>query len=157
VPVEKHDQTLTATLLLSAEPETRLDLLQSYLGQQVRRILGLTKDNLDVQHSLTDVGLDSLMALELKNRVENDLGIAMPMVEILRGPSIVQISELVLSKVALGAPNQSVVQHTAGNGGKNGSHTSQENPEDLLAQIDQLSEEEINTLLNEYLPEDNSS
>jgi myxalamid-type polyketide synthase MxaB len=153
-PIENDSQRLSAKLLLSAEPATRTDLLQSYLRQQVCRILGLTKDNLELEHPLTNMGLDSLMALELKNRIENDLEVAMPMVEFLRGPNLIQLSELVLSKVALGDPNHPVMQPTQSNGGRNGSHSPQEDAADLLAQIDQLSEEEINALLNEYLPEE---
>jgi acyl carrier protein len=152
---QEQEQGLSAELLLSADAATRRDLLELYLRKQTSRSLGLKLENLDVRQSLTNMGLDSLMALELKNRIENDLGVAIPMVEFLRGPSLVEISELVLGKIALENPKHSVMQPTQGNGGSHGSHSSHENLADVLAQIDRLSEEEINALLNEHLPREN--
>jgi myxalamid-type polyketide synthase MxaB len=153
-PVEEGGRGLSAELILSAKPEARTDLLQTYLRQQVCRILGLRKDNLDVEHPLTNMGLDSLMALELKNRIENDLGVAVPMVEFLRGPSIAQISELALGKLVETNPTQTSPQAAHIAQGTNGHNHHKENPEGLLAKVDQLSEEEINSLLNELLTEE---
>jgi acyl carrier protein len=46
----------------------RLDLLQSYVQEQVMRVLGLSQPP-DPQQGLTDIGMDSLMAVELSNRL----------------------------------------------------------------------------------------
>ena len=45
------------------------------------------------------MGLDSLMAIELKNRVEKEAAISMPMNEILSGPTLLQLAKVVLSHV----------------------------------------------------------
>ena len=54
---------------LAAEPAARHRLLRSYLSEQVARVLGLSASRLDVEQPLSNLGLDSLMAVELKNRI----------------------------------------------------------------------------------------
>jgi aryl carrier-like protein len=34
------------------------------------------------------MGIDSLMAVELKNRVERDIGAAIPLLQLIKGPSL---------------------------------------------------------------------
>ena len=50
-------------------------------------MLGLSASKLDVQQPLSNLGLDSLMAVELKNRIAVDLGVNVPMVTFLRDPA----------------------------------------------------------------------
>ena len=63
----------------------RGELLQTYVKEQVARVLGLSPPQLDIEQPLTNLGLDSLMAVELKNRIFSDLGINVPMVRFLQG------------------------------------------------------------------------
>jgi tyrocidine synthetase-3 len=78
----------------------RYNLLESYLCEQAAQVLRLPKAKLDIHVSLNSLGLDSIMAVELKNRIEKNLGVMVPMVYFLQGPSIeemsVQIEELLL-------------------------------------------------------------
>lgn len=79
-------------VLLSAEPENRQQILQTYIHKQAARVLGLSVSKLDAQRSFSTLGFDSLMAVELKTRVEADLGLALPLVDLLQGPSVAQLS-----------------------------------------------------------------
>ena len=54
---------------------------------------------LDVERPVSSLGFDSLMAIELKNRVEADLGIVMPIVQFLQGPSVAQLTALLLHEL----------------------------------------------------------
>jgi acyl carrier protein len=132
--------------LLAAEPAARLQLLRSYLSEQVARVLGLSASRLDVEQSLGNLGLDSLMAVELKNRIAVDLGVNVPMVRFLQGPSVAQAATQILDQIAAEtsvpstppAPHQEEYKNGAANG-------------QLLATIDQLSDEEVNSMLTEML------
>jgi acyl carrier protein len=151
---EKKD--LTCDALLAAEPGERHQLLQSYLSEQVARVLGLSASKLDVQQPLSNLGLDSLMAVELKNRIAVDLGVNVPMVKFLEGPSVNQAATQVLDQLIAEASTPSVPlalavtprQREQKNGGIN---------EHLLANLDQLSDEEVDSLLIEMLAEEKGS
>ncbi len=60
-------------------------LLLTYVEEQIARVLGCEPDEIDVDQSITMMGLDSLMAVELKNRFEADLGVVLPLVQYLDG------------------------------------------------------------------------
>jgi short-subunit dehydrogenase/acyl carrier protein len=85
---------------LAAPKSERLPMLQSYLAKQAAVILGFSAGSLDPSQSISTLGLDSLMAVELKNRIEADLAIVIPMVQLLEGPSIVQLSQAVFEKLS---------------------------------------------------------
>ena len=62
--------------------------LRDYLLARVAEVLRLDVTVLDPGERIGTLGLDSLMALELRSRVEADTGIAVPMVRLLQGPSV---------------------------------------------------------------------
>ena len=76
-----------SAILVAEEPE-RLSLLESYLHEQIAAVLGLDPADLDNHHPLDTLGMDSLMAMEVKNRIENDLEIILPIVNLLEGPTV---------------------------------------------------------------------
>ena len=48
------------------------------------------------EDTLNGLGLDSLMAMELKLNIEKDLGIKLPVVNLLKGPTFNELSSQVL-------------------------------------------------------------
>ncbi|MCA1615511.1 MAG: beta-ketoacyl reductase, partial [Acidobacteria bacterium] len=66
---------LAREAVLAAAPQERQALLQTYLREQLGRVLGVSPAKLDVRQPLNRLGLDSLMAVELKNRIEIDIGV----------------------------------------------------------------------------------
>jgi short-subunit dehydrogenase/acyl carrier protein len=91
---------LTPEMVISLEPLERQARLEAYLGEQAAMVLGLSNPTIDVRKPLTSLGFDSLMAIELKNRIENDLRVVIPMVEFLQGPGVTQLASSVLDKLA---------------------------------------------------------
>jgi thioesterase domain-containing protein len=78
-----------AKRLQSAPPGNRRELLAEYVQQQAARVLGLVDEQkLDPSRSLFDLGMDSLMAVELRNRVQADLGGAFPTTLVFDHPTI---------------------------------------------------------------------
>jgi surfactin synthase thioesterase subunit/NAD(P)-dependent dehydrogenase (short-subunit alcohol dehydrogenase family)/aryl carrier-like protein len=78
--------------LLAVPPAERRGKLQEYLRDQVARILQISADKLDPHQPLKTVGLDSLMAIELKNLVETSLAVEIPAVKLLEGPTLAQLA-----------------------------------------------------------------
>ncbi len=142
--------------LLAAEPAQRPRLLQSYLAEQVARVLGVSASRLDLQQPLSNLGLDSLMAVELKNRIAVDLGVNMPMVKFLQGPSVEQAAAQVLDQLTAEVSNGSTAPVPAATQlhdvHKNGNFNEQ-----LRTNLEQLSDEEVNSLLTDMLAKEDVS
>jgi acyl carrier protein len=85
----------SASAVLTAAPEERHARILGYVVEQVGKVLGLTPERLDVNQPITEMGLDSLMAVELKNRFEADLRAALPIVRFLEGPTVSQLATLI--------------------------------------------------------------
>ncbi len=99
---------LSRTALLQADAADVPQLLESYLRSLVARVLRQSEAKLKADQPLTAFGMDSLMALEMKNGIETDLGLTVSVVYILQGPSITQfvalLNDQVLAARLLAAP-----------------------------------------------------
>ncbi|MBI1357392.1 MAG: amino acid adenylation domain-containing protein [Acidobacteria bacterium] len=73
---------------------------RTFLQRQVAQALGLPLARLDADEPLNRLGLDSLMAVELRNRVELRYGVTVPMVKFLEGPSVAELAALVSERLA---------------------------------------------------------
>lgn len=78
--------------ILSAPSAQQRELVEDFLAGQVATVFGTEEGTLDRNLPVTKLGLDSLMAIELLNRIENELAIQFPMGSILNGPSINTLS-----------------------------------------------------------------
>jgi acyl carrier protein len=92
--------SLDAAKVFEAAPQARTGLVAQYLQHEAARVLGVPSDRLERDVPLGSLGFDSLMAVQLKNRIETDLKVAMPMMEFLQGPSVDMLTPRVL--MALG-------------------------------------------------------
>jgi acyl transferase domain-containing protein/acyl carrier protein len=150
VPLRMDHPGKQRDALLATEPAARHRFLLSYLSEQVARVLGLSAPRLDLKQPLSNLGLDSLMAVELKNRIAVDLGVNVSMVKFLQGPSVTQAATLIFDQITTEVSNPSTPlvraaaprQEQYENDGANGH---------LLAKLDQLSDEEVNFFLTEML------
>jgi phthiocerol/phenolphthiocerol synthesis type-I polyketide synthase C len=84
-----------------AEPSVRLHVLESYMIAELARVLQLDAGRLDVHAPLDALGLDSLMAIEYKHRLDTELGVDLSIVGLLDGPTISQIASQLLEAVGL--------------------------------------------------------
>ncbi len=88
-------------ILVSATPAQRQQLLESRITEQVAKVLGFSAARIDIAESLTNLGFDSLMAIELRSWLNQETGMNLPVVTIMQGPSISQLAELILEELAL--------------------------------------------------------
>ncbi len=95
----------------SAAPEDR----EGIIGQAVREVVGsvlrVKPDSLRDDQPLTDLGLDSLMGVEIENSLEAAIGVALPPTSLMRARTIGQIATLIAGhmggKSATAAPRRS--------------------------------------------------
>jgi myxalamid-type polyketide synthase MxaE and MxaD/epothilone polyketide synthase C/epothilone polyketide synthase D len=78
--------------LAAAEPAARRAILLEALSAQVSQVLRIPEGKLDIDAPLTNLGMDSLMGLEVRNRVEAILGIAMPATLLWTYPTLAALS-----------------------------------------------------------------
>jgi acyl transferase domain-containing protein/acyl-CoA synthetase (AMP-forming)/AMP-acid ligase II/thioesterase domain-containing protein/acyl carrier protein len=90
--------------LRAAGPAERLADLQALLAGQVARVVGLPPSRLDPHVPLSSLGVDSLMAAELKARLERDLGMNLPIVRLLESPSLAELAGVLLDQVGGSEP-----------------------------------------------------
>jgi NADPH:quinone reductase-like Zn-dependent oxidoreductase/acyl carrier protein len=77
--IERTDAPDVRAALAAAEPDDRRDVLDAFVHGQIVRVLGLDPDEaFDRLQGLTDIGMDSLMAVELSNRLRAGLDLPLP-------------------------------------------------------------------------------
>ena len=129
--------------LKSAALDERRDLIAGYIRAQVSQVIGwATPGTLDGDEPLTSLGLDSLMAVELRNRIQSDVGVAIPVAQLLQGPSVNQLSMAIFDQTTKARSDQPIESAR---------------PDQLLARMDQLSEAEVDSLLSELLANEPSA
>jgi phthiocerol/phenolphthiocerol synthesis type-I polyketide synthase C len=75
------------------EPAELLETLKGLLKEEIGNILRVAPDKLDENRSLLEVGMDSLMGVELMSSLENNLGISIPIMALSEGPTISRLAE----------------------------------------------------------------
>ncbi len=81
-------------------PETLRPTLISYLKGALGAILGIEQTAITAGRAIIDYGLDSLMALELRNRIRGDLEITVPTAGLLQGPSVESLADQIAGQLA---------------------------------------------------------
>jgi NAD(P)-dependent dehydrogenase (short-subunit alcohol dehydrogenase family) len=85
--------------LLALAPADRRAVVIERLRRHAGAVLRLDAEAIDLLEPLTACGIDSLMAVELKNRVDRDLGLAVPLVHYLDGSGIGRLAEVLLERL----------------------------------------------------------
>jgi acyl carrier protein len=76
-----------------------LALIARHLKAEMGAILRLAPEDIDAQRSLADLGMDSLMAMELRLAVHRKLGIELPITAIADGLSVEAVGRKVLARI----------------------------------------------------------
>ena len=124
-------------------PHQRLDFLTAYIQQEVASVLGLDADQLpEPQEGFFQLGMDSLMAVELKNRLETNLGYTLPTTITFNYPNVAALAKYLVTEVNL----VETVENT-----DTISEVDNFELNSLAEELDELSETEMEALLMEKL------
>ncbi len=115
-------------VLLVAPPEERLTLLETHLQTLTAGVMRLDRERLPVQQPLNALGIDSIMAVELKSKIEGSLGVTVSVADLLRGLSVADLAAQFLPQLQATVPADAEVA-------------------ELLAETGELSDTELEALL----------
>lgn len=92
--------------LAITNPAERLASVEAYLTERASKVLGTSPGKLDLRQPLTNLGVDSLMAVELSNVLKLELGVDLSSMKILGGMSIGQMAAYLCDHVTPGQPRR---------------------------------------------------
>ena len=85
---------------LPFDPDERRLEVESHLMSHVVRITQLPESSINRSRSLFDLGMDSLMAIDLRTSIERDFGVELPMPVLLKQPCVDDITNFVNERLA---------------------------------------------------------
>ncbi|WP_306119800.1 MULTISPECIES: SDR family NAD(P)-dependent oxidoreductase [unclassified Roseitalea] len=74
-------------------------LLSEFIQGEIARVLKVEAASVPLDRALAEVGLDSLSSFELKNRVEAELDIAIPVGKFLQAPTVGGLSDVIVRAI----------------------------------------------------------
>jgi NAD(P)-dependent dehydrogenase (short-subunit alcohol dehydrogenase family)/acyl carrier protein len=113
--------------------EERFAIVELMLAEQVARTLRIPAERIDTKRPITDMGIDSLMAVELQIAINSAFGVELSALELTRGFSIGQLTTPLMERMGLSQAN--------------GETRAANRPANSGADIDDLSEAELDALL----------
>jgi acyl carrier protein len=127
----------------SAAPAEKETVIAQAVREVVGSVLRVKPDTLRDDQPLTDLGLDSLMGVEIENSLEAAIGVALPPTSLMRARTIGQIAPLIAGHVGGVGP---AVATTSANGSMSAAQPATSTVE---VDLDALSPEEIGRLLGD--------
>ncbi len=106
-----------ADRLAALDPDAALALLKTVVVEEAARILRLPAAGIDPQRPLSQMGMDSLMAVELRLALESRLHIDLPLMSLAEGTSVALIAARLGDALSAGAKNAEIIALAARYGG----------------------------------------
>jgi thioesterase domain-containing protein/acyl carrier protein len=90
--------------ILAIPAAGRIAAVTAQLKEQLAKVLRTSASKLDAERALNELGLDSLMGVELLSRIETSFGVSLPPGSLASGSSISKMAAKILESIT-GAPN----------------------------------------------------
>jgi 1-acyl-sn-glycerol-3-phosphate acyltransferase len=90
-------------VLAATPPAERQAVLVGHVVERVARVLGTSPKKVDAERPLTEMGVDSLMAVELQAMVNRDFGVSLSLASLLEGVTVRQLTATLLDQLDLEA------------------------------------------------------
>jgi acyl carrier protein len=139
---------------MAVEPSERQKFLEGHIREQLARVLGTSPAKVDVDKPLISLGLDSLMAVEIGNRMQSELGVSIPPVKFMEGLTTAGMAQYLVEQLSsdrAAAPAASLRDLKPGlmavRGGEEPLHAPPPDVDKVLVAVNSLSDREVDTLL----------
>jgi acyl carrier protein len=86
--------------ILDADAEGRPALLEGYIRDHLAHAIGASPSRIDPDQSLLSLGLDSLIAVEVRNRINSDFGLNVPLAKIIQSASVRTLAGYLAERLA---------------------------------------------------------
>ncbi|MDX1417935.1 MAG: amino acid adenylation domain-containing protein, partial [Candidatus Promineifilaceae bacterium] len=100
-------------ILLSLPPDEQRLRIAQYLRECTAVVLDLDPERVALDQPLDTLGVDSLMAMEIKNRLQQEMHVDLPLVELLQGPTLDQLTALLMDLVQKPSAEAAIEARTA--------------------------------------------
>lgn len=100
------------TLIADKSPDEVAVIVQQWVVTEIAQILAIGADRIDPARSLHDLGLDSLMAVELALGLEQRFGIQLPVMMLNESPTAEKVSQRILERLLRGSDQGGVPSNT---------------------------------------------
>ncbi|HEY3787439.1 MAG TPA: SDR family NAD(P)-dependent oxidoreductase, partial [Urbifossiella sp.] len=97
--IARSGDSPTLAAVLAAPIETQGAILQEHLREKFARVLGTQAAKLDPETPLLQLGIDSLMTVELLNWIAAELHVSLPAVELMRSPGLSNLTALLMNQL----------------------------------------------------------
>ena len=128
----------------AAEMPERMEMVGNILRSKAGILLGIDGDQIEQDRPLLELGLDSLMAVEMRNWIESQTGVNLPISSLMRSVGLEDLTAIVSQ--AVGGPDEASsdsedVQESM----------SAEQADALLEELPDLDDDQVSRLLGEML------
>jgi acyl carrier protein len=96
-----EDTVSLLTQLGEIQATEREEFLETHMQELIARVLQLDPTQFSTQESLSSLGMDSMMAVEVKRRIDTSLKVDISVLELLQGISVAQLTTRLLTSLRL--------------------------------------------------------
>jgi len=97
------EANVEASRILAASDEDRGDAVTAFTRANIARVLGFSAASLDADTPLSELGFDSLMAVQIRNAVQSALNVDIPVKRLLQGPTVAEVSADIVAQLGVSA------------------------------------------------------
>lgn len=143
------EKILPGELRRISDPAEQRRILTNKLQAEAARVLRLPVSKMDVNRSLNQYGMDSLMALELKNRMQAAWGMAVPLATILSGPPVTKLVAFLMEKLEdhSADPELATTAASSQSSGRDEAAIDSQKAQELLRKLPELSDDDVDAIL----------
>jgi hypothetical protein len=139
----------TAEEIRQASASDRIEMVGAILRSKAGILLGIDGQELETDRPLLELGLDSLMAVEMRNWIASQIEVSLPISALMRNAGLNQVTEAVCQAIGGQSPGESI----AGESGTPQETISADQADALLDELPELADDQVAKLLTEMLRE----